>query len=311
MKTVSAGSVLEQPGSDTERPADWLGGSQLRWQAKEPGDSIRICISVARAGEYVVGVRVARLADGGTFQLHASGQAIGPPCDCLLSKARGATSHVIETVRLGLCALDEDPEGGHRVLAYLRSGDYFGEIALLANVPRTATVRAVTQVGLYSLVRTDFEEATVAIGSSSEQMVDTIMDIRRLRGIPIFRGRSEGELSVLLTKLELKTWDPDAVVFQQGDSGDKFYVIRSGEVAIEVSDNGGPPREVATLRGGEYFGEIALVSEVARTASARVKVEAELWALAKEDFLELFEASQLTAQALKRTASRRLIHLSQ
>jgi len=207
--------------------------------------------------------------------------------------------------------LAEDPEGGQRVLAYLRSGDYFGEIALLANVPRTATVRAVTPVGLYSLVREDFEEATVAIGSSSEQMVDTIMDIRRLRGIPIFKGRSEGELSVLLTKLELRTWNPEAVVFQQGDAGDKFYVIRSGEVAIEVSDNGGPAREVATLRGGEYFGEIALVSEVPRTASARVKAEAELWALAKDDFLELFEASQLTAQALKRTASRRLIHLSQ
>ena len=207
--------------------------------------------------------------------------------------------------------LAEDPEGGQRVLAYLRGGDYFGEIALLANVPRTATVRAVTPVGLYSLVREDFEEATVAIGSSSEQMVDTIMDIRRLRGIPIFKGRSEGELSVLLTKLKLKTWDPDATVFQQGDAGDKFYVIRSGEVAIEASDNGGPAREVATLRAGEYFGEIALVSDVPRTASARVKTEAELWALSKDDFLELFEASQLTAQALKRTASRRLIHLSQ
>ena len=207
--------------------------------------------------------------------------------------------------------LAEDSRGGHRVLAYLRSGDYFGEVALLADVPRTATVRAVTGVGVYSLVREDFEEATADLGQSAESMVDAIRDIRRLRSVPMLRSRPESELFILLTKLDLKEWEPDTTVFEQGTVGDQFYIIRSGEVAIEAGDNGGPAREVATLRAGEYFGEIALVSDVPRTAGARTKARTELWSLAKEDFLELVQSQGSAAQALEQTASRRLIELRQ
>ena len=201
------------------------------------------------------------------------------------------------------------PDGSRRALAYLHNGDYFGEIALLSNVPRTATVIAVTDVAVYTLDRDDFQAVSSSLGNLAENLVDTIMDIRRLRSVPVFAARTEGELFVLLTKLQLEAWEPGQTIFRQGTPGDKFYIIRSGEVIIEALDGQATPREIASLRAGEYFGEIALCSDVPRTATARAKTHTELWALTKDKFLELVQTHRLNAKALEQTASRRLLQL--
>jgi len=105
VKTDGSSRVWEQRSSDADGPPDCLGGSQLRWSAKEPGDRIRFCVNLAQAGKYLVGARITRLADGGTFEVMASDQKVGVSCDTVLSKVRGRVLHATETVRIGPCTL--------------------------------------------------------------------------------------------------------------------------------------------------------------------------------------------------------------
>jgi len=201
----------------------------------------------------------------------------------------------------------EGPTGPARVLAHLHIGDYFGEIALLERCPRTATVRAATDTSVYVLHRSDFDEFVESTGAAGGQVVETIAGVRQLRSVPIFRELPESQIAVLLSQLKIEQHGAGEQVFDQGDRGDKFYIVRKGEVAILASRNGDEPQELAVLGPGEYFGEIALLSDVPRTAAALPKTDAELWVLNSEDFRALTRAEQVALAALRQTATRRLI----
>jgi CRP-like cAMP-binding protein len=71
-----------------------------------------------------------------------------------------------------------------------------------------------------------------------------------------------------------------AEVVRQGATGDRFYVIRSGRATVDVDGS-----ETGTLEPGEFFGEIALLRDVPRTATVRARDELVLYALEREDFL--------------------------
>jgi MFS family permease len=71
-----------------------------------------------------------------------------------------------------------------------------------------------------------------------------------------------------------------ATLFRQGDHGDRFYLVQTGELEILVED--GPPKVVGA---GGSLGEIALLRDIPRTATVRARTEADLYALEREEFL--------------------------
>lgn len=82
-------------------------------------------------------------------------------------------------------------------------------------------------------------------------------------------------------------FDAGEYVVRQGDLGDKLYIVKSGEVEVLKSRDGGPDERVATLKAGDYFGEMALLTGAERTATVRSLTALDVMVVGREDFLAL------------------------
>ena len=103
--------------------------------------------------------------------------------------------------------------------------------------------------------------------------------------------------------LKSKLVPPRTAIITQGEPGDAFYVIRSGEVVVSVKTETGE-KPVGRLGEAEYFGEIALVSNQPRTATVTSMSETELLVLEKSDFDTVME---FIGAELEQSGSRRLL----
>ena len=106
------------------------------------------------------------------------------------------------------------------------------------------------------------------------------LDLALLQQVPMLRALPLPSIEQLARGLEPVTVAPEQAVFSQGDVGDRYYVIESGEVEV-VGDGA----VVATLGAGEGFGEIALLRRTPRTATVVARTEVRLQTLTSERFL--------------------------
>lgn len=84
----------------------------------------------------------------------------------------------------------------------------------------------------------------------------------------------------------------DEVIFSQGDPPGLFYVVASGEVEVARRGEDGKVRILATLKPGEFFGEMGLVAETERSATVRAKTNVEALALSWDYFIMMIESSE-------------------
>jgi MFS family permease len=122
-----------------------------------------------------------------------------------------------------------------------------------------------------------------------------------LRGIPIFAPLSPLVLEPLAAALAPVTASVGDEIIRTGDHGDRFYVVSSGEVEVLV--DGRPARREGE---GSYFGEIALLRDVPRTATVRAASDVELYALDREDFLTAVSGHAGSTQAAEAVIGSRL-----
>jgi len=133
-----------------------------------------------------------------------------------------------------------------------------------------------------------------------------------LRDIPLFDGLSRAELSTVASVLHRREYESSEIVFQQGYPGVGMYIIREGDVEIVYE----PTNDIlAHLEDGDFFGELALLNETPRSATAVARSDAILYGLFRPDLLGLVEHdSSLGVQVLLRMArviSQRLIHVNE
>ena len=127
--------------------------------------------------------------------------------------------------------------------------------------------------------------ALVAASWLALTRVDTSMvardhEVGLLREVPMLRPLALPAIELLASGLETVTVQAGAVVFEQGEPGDRFYVVDAGEA--EVFGDG---LAVTTLGHGDGFGEIALLRRVPRTATVRARTVLHLYSLTSERFL--------------------------
>jgi len=160
----------------------------------------------------------------------------------------------------------------------VRPGDSFGELAIMYNAPRAATVTASEDVVLYALDR----ESYVTIrkhfkGASAEDCIDFLKKVPLLE-----KALKPREFVRLAGAMEEEEHEDGSTIMLQGEKGDFFYIIKDGSVAI-IKDGA----EVNTLAAGQYFGEQALLTEDTRNATCKAKTKTTLLSIDRSNFITL------------------------
>jgi CRP-like cAMP-binding protein len=126
-------------------------------------------------------------------------------------------------------------------------------------------------------------------------------ELALLASLPLFSPLPVTTLERLACRLQHVAAAAGTRLVGEGDEGDFFYVVASGE--IEVSKGG---RHLATLGPGEYFGEIALLHDAPRSATCVAATDCELYTLERERFVSAVSGHALSAAEAESVASRRL-----
>jgi MFS family permease len=129
-------------------------------------------------------------------------------------------------------------------------------------------------------------------------------DLELLRQVPIFRPLQPATLEQLASNVIAVQSSAGETIVTQGEHGERFYVIASGEVDVAID---GQP--VGTLGRGEYFGEIALLRDMPRTATVTAKTDVDLRALDRDEFLSAVSGHPESAEAADAVVASRLAGL--
>jgi serine phosphatase RsbU (regulator of sigma subunit) len=124
---------------------------------------------------------------------------------------------------------------------------------------------------------------------------------------PLFSSLPEDEIEKLSETLRVVEIPPDSVLFQEGEVGDRFYIIIQGQIEV-IKALGTPEERSIGLRGpGEFVGELSLINRAGlRTASVRSHGSAHLWEMSHEEFDELLHRQPLMTFELINVLSERL-----
>ena len=113
---------------------------------------------------------------------------------------------------------------------------------------------------------------------------------RRLADVTLFAGLPPARLETAMRRATLREVKAGTTIIRQGDPADDFYVIGNGRVEVTQTDASGTSRVLRQMSGGEFFGEIGLLSRVPRTATVVALSDCTLVALDGAAFLELVES---------------------
>lgn len=126
----------------------------------------------------------------------------------------------------------------------------------------------------------------------------------RLRHVPLFKRLDAGQLDQIADRLTVERYAPGTEIVHQGDEGETMHFISSGQVDVLCTD-GAVEYQVNTLRPGDYFGEMALLTGEPRSATIRAAVPTETWSLTRTDFTALMESTPQIREAITRTMAER------
>eukprot|EP01031_Cornospumella_fuschlensis_P039774 gene39774-48426_t len=170
-------------------------------------------------------------------------------------------------------------------LVKLGPGKYFGELALIENAPRKATVTAVTNVCCYTLDRHQFLSVFGSLGGAIQEGVG----VKMLRRVKLLEPLSDTQLVSLARVCQTVSFSEGEAIIKQGERGQEFYMLVKGEVSVSVNHI-----QVAVLKGeeegaeggggGAFFGEMALLSNEKRSATVTALNEVSCLVLSRADF---------------------------
>ena len=188
----------------------------------------------------------------------------------------------------------KDPELNNKIAftKYLDKPFSFGEIALLYNDKRTATVRANTDCKCYVLDGKTFKYILVKKSFQKKNLSPEFLE-----SIDLFNNLDRYEKLKLINMLSIRVFQKGEYVFKEGDEGDNFYMIEEGQVECvkKLTDSTGfveaNLKHIRDLMEGQHFGELALLTpggKGKRSLSIRCKTDqCKLLYLNRDDFTKI------------------------
>jgi len=175
----------------------------------------------------------------------------------------------------------KDPEP--KLLKTYVPGESFGELALLYNAPRAATVKAVSKSILFSLDRECFNHIVKDAAAKKREKYEDFLS--KLDLLSTMDGYERSKIADALKPCKFKKGE---YVVKEGERGDTFYFIESGEaVATKSTGQGQAPQVVYNYKPGDYFGELALLKDTPRAASIVAETDLELVSMDRFSFKRL------------------------
>ena len=129
-------------------------------------------------------------------------------------------------------------------------------------------------------------------------------EVRMLKQVPLFAGVSPAKLKLLAFTSERVTYRAGEVLFRQGDTADAAFVILSGKADILVDSPTGEIK-IAEMEQNAIVGEIAILCDVARTATVKAMSQVEALRIDKENFFKLLaDFPEMTIEVVRVLAER-------
>ncbi len=127
-----------------------------------------------------------------------------------------------------------------------------------------------------------------------------------LTSVPLFKGAPERALDVAASVIQMRTFTPETVIFQEGDSGEALYILVEGMVKLSKVDLGGYEKTLALLQPPEFFGEMSLLGSKQRSATAVALNQVKTYLLFADDFNKLMQTYPTVTLNLTSTLAQRL-----
>ena len=128
------------------------------------------------------------------------------------------------------------------------------------------------------------------IGKSNRRLKKQSM-ISFLRSVPLFNSLSKRELLTLNSIAHLRTYQENEFVFRKGQPGAAMFILKSGEISIVDHEPDSSENVIATLGENSFFGELALLDDSPRSASAKATGHSEVYAFFRTDLEKLLSSS--------------------
>ncbi|KAF9428263.1 hypothetical protein BGZ76_001998, partial [Entomortierella beljakovae] len=194
--------------------------------------------------------------------------------------AVGDFFYVVETGTLDVfVAKNGNPS--EKVFEYGPGGS-FGELALMYNGPRAATVIATSDVVLWALDRITFRRILMENTSRKRRMYESFLET-----VPLLVSLEPYERHKIADALESVYFEDGQIVVRQGDQGDNFFIIESGEATVTKCSEDGEEFPMPGLGPGQYFGELALLNDMPRAATVKAQGRLKCATLGKRAFVRL------------------------
>lgn len=119
----------------------------------------------------------------------------------------------------------------------------------------------------------------------------------KLKSIPMFKDFSEEHINQFSGVMDEEIFKPEQIIFKEGTTGNALYIINFGRVEIKknVNEKEDDYKILAIFEQGDYFGEMSLLEDKPRSASACAQEETSIFILKREDFLKLLQSSPQVA----------------